>query len=82
MWLVLKLTLDLIFKAKSVIVTTGTFLRGLMHVGQNRNEGGRMGDFTAKGLSQSFLDADIELQRLKTGTPARILAKTIDFNEF
>jgi len=76
-----KTNLDLTFRAKSVIVTTGTFLRGLMHVGQNQNEGGRMGDFTAKGLSQSFLDAGIELQRLKTGTPARILARTIDFNE-
>ena len=46
--------LDIAFKGKSVIVTTGTFLRGLMHVGQNKNEGGRMGDFAAKGLSQSF----------------------------
>ena len=73
--------LDLEFKAKSVIVTTGTFLRGLMHVGQNQNEGGRMGDFTVKGLSQSFLDAGIALERLKTGTPARILAKTIDFTQ-
>ena len=73
--------LDLEFKAKSVIVTTGTFLRGLMHVGQNQNEGGRMGDFTVKGLSQSFLDAGIALERLKTGTPARILAKTIDFSQ-
>lgn len=76
-----KTNLDLVFKAKSVIVTTGTFLRGLMHVGQNQNEGGRMGDFTAKGLSQSFLDAGIQLERLKTGTPARILAKSIDFSE-
>lgn len=73
--------LDLEFKAKSVIVTTGTFLRGLMHVGQNQNEGGRMGDFTVKGLSQSFLDAGIALERLKTGTPARILANTIDFSQ-
>ena len=73
--------LDLEFKAKSVIVTTGTFLRGLMHVGQNQNEGGRMGDFTVKGLSQSFLDAGIALERLKTGPPARILAKTIDFTQ-
>ena len=65
--------------AKTVIVTTGTFLRGLMHVGQNKNEGGRMGDFSAKGLSGSFLEAGIELERLKTGTPARILGSSIDF---
>lgn len=75
-----KTNLDINFRAKTVIVTTGTFLRGLMHVGQNKNEGGRMGDFTAKGLSHSFLEAGIELERLKTGTPARILGKSIDFS--
>ena len=72
--------LDVGFYAKTVIVTTGTFLRGLMHVGQNKNEGGRMGDFTTKGLSASFLKAGIELERLKTGTPARILGSSIDFS--
>lgn len=72
--------LDVGFYAKTVIVTTGTFLRGLMHVGQNKNEGGRMGDFTTKGLSASFLQAGIELERLKTGTPARILGSSIDFS--
>ena len=72
-------SLDVDFYAKSVVVTTGTFLRGLMHVGQNKNEGGRMGDFTAKGLSGSFLEAGIVLERLKTGTPARILGSSIDF---
>lgn len=71
--------LDVDFYGKTVVVTTGTFLRGLMHVGQNRNEGGRMGDFSAKGLSGSFLEAGIELERLKTGTPARILGSSIDF---
>ncbi|MEO0509681.1 MAG: tRNA uridine-5-carboxymethylaminomethyl(34) synthesis enzyme MnmG [Verrucomicrobiota bacterium] len=72
--------LDIEFYAKTVVVTTGTFLRGLMHVGQNKNEGGRMGDFSAKGLSGSFLEAGIELERLKTGTPARILGSSIDFS--
>ncbi|MGJ8640536.1 MAG: tRNA uridine-5-carboxymethylaminomethyl(34) synthesis enzyme MnmG [Opitutaceae bacterium] len=72
--------LDVDFYAKTVVVTTGTFLRGLMHVGKNKNEGGRMGDFSAKGLSGSFLEAGIELQRLKTGTPARILGSSIDFS--
>jgi tRNA uridine 5-carboxymethylaminomethyl modification enzyme len=72
--------LEVEFYAKTVIVTTGTFLRGLMHVGQNKNEGGRMGDFTANGLSGSFLEAGIELERLKTGTPARILGSSIDFS--
>src|SRR5690606_38497748 len=71
--------LDVDFYGKAVIVTTGTFLRGLMHVGKNKNEGGRMGDFTSKGLSGSFLEAGIELERLKTGTPARILGSSINF---
>ena len=73
--------LEVDFYAKTVVVTTGTFLRGLMHVGKNQNEGGRMGDFSAKGLSGSFLEAGIELERLKTGTPARILGSSIDFSE-
>jgi len=69
------------FYAKTVIVTTGTFLRGLMHVGKNTNKGGRLGDFSAEGLSGSFLQAGIELERLKTGTPARILGSSIDFSQ-
>jgi tRNA uridine 5-carboxymethylaminomethyl modification enzyme len=73
--------LEVEFYAKTVIVTTGTFLRGLMHVGSNKNEGGRMGDFTANGLSGSFLEAGIELERLKTGTPARILGSSINFDD-
>ncbi|HBO57328.1 MAG TPA: tRNA uridine-5-carboxymethylaminomethyl(34) synthesis enzyme MnmG [Opitutae bacterium] len=73
--------LEVDFYAHSVVVTTGTFLRGLMHVGQNKNEGGRMGDFSSKGLSASFLEAGIELKRLKTGTPARILGSSIDFSQ-
>ncbi|WPJ94077.1 FAD-dependent oxidoreductase [Coraliomargarita algicola] len=73
--------LEVDFYAKTVIVTTGTFLRGLMHVGKNTNKGGRMGDFSAEGLSGSFLEAGIELERLKTGTPARILGSSIDFSQ-
>jgi tRNA uridine 5-carboxymethylaminomethyl modification enzyme len=77
----IKTSLGISFFGKSVIVTTGTFLRGLMHIGQNKNEGGRLGDFSAKGLSGSFLEAGIELQRLKTGTPPRILGRSIDFSK-
>jgi tRNA uridine 5-carboxymethylaminomethyl modification enzyme len=72
--------LEVEFYARAVVVTTGTFLRGLMHVGKNMNKGGRMGDFSAEGLSGSFLEAGIELERLKTGTPARILGSSIDFS--
>lgn len=69
------------FYAQCVILTTGTFLRGLMHVGSSKTEGGRMGDFSARSLSGSLESAGIELARLKTGTPARILAKSIDFSK-
>jgi tRNA uridine 5-carboxymethylaminomethyl modification enzyme len=51
-----------------------------MHVGQNTNKGGRMGDFSSETLSNSFLEAGIELERLKTGTPPRILGRSIDFS--
>lgn len=73
--------LDVDFYGKSLVVTTGTFLRGLMHIGKNKNEGGRMGDYSAKTLSSSFLEAGIELERLKTGTPPRLLGRTIDFSQ-
>ncbi|MCX6956903.1 MAG: tRNA uridine-5-carboxymethylaminomethyl(34) synthesis enzyme MnmG [Verrucomicrobia bacterium] len=73
--------LDIEFRARAVVVTTGTFLRGLMHIGQNKNEGGRLGDFSAKTLSASFLEAGIELRRLKTGTPPRLLGRSLDFSK-
>ncbi|MCH8541915.1 MAG: tRNA uridine-5-carboxymethylaminomethyl(34) synthesis enzyme MnmG [Opitutales bacterium] len=73
--------LDLDFRGKTVVVTTGTFLRGLMHIGANRNEGGRMGDSSSYTLSGSFLEAGIELERLKTGTPPRLLGRSLDFSK-
>lgn len=71
--------LDVDFFGRAVVITTGTFLRGLMHVGQNKTQGGRMGDFSAITLSESLISAGIELDRLKTGTPPRILGRSIDF---
>ena len=76
-----KTNLEIEFYAHSVVVTTGTFLRALMHIGENKNEGGRMGDFSAKGLSASFINAGIELERLKTGTPPRLLGSSINFSK-
>ena len=72
--------LDIDFHGRAVVIATGTFLRGLMHVGENKTEGGRLGDFSAKTLSASLLEAGIELQRLKTGTPPRILGRSINFS--
>jgi tRNA uridine 5-carboxymethylaminomethyl modification enzyme len=73
--------LDIDFDGTCVVVTTGTFLRGLMHIGQNKNEGGRLGDFSAKTLSASLMETGMELRRLKTGTPPRILGRSIDFGK-
>lgn len=69
------------FYGRTVVVTTGTFLRGLMHIGKNQSEGGRLGDFTSRGLSRSFIESGITLERLKTGTPPRILGSSIDFSK-
>lgn len=68
------------FYGKTVVVTTGTFLKGKMFIGSNVNFGGRLGDFNAETLSDSFLEAGIKIDRLKTGTPARILGSSIDFS--
>lgn len=73
--------LDIDFISKTIVITTGTFLRGLMHIGSNKNEGGRLGDFSAKSLSASLLEAGIKLERLKTGTPPRILGRSINFSK-
>ena len=73
-------SLGIDFYGQTVIITTGTFLRGLMHVGGHKDEGGRLGDFSAKTLSKSLIDSGLELQRLKTGTPPRLLGRSIDFS--
>jgi len=65
--------------SRTVIVTTGTFLRGLMHVGLTQQEGGRAGDVCVKGLSTSLESLGIRLGRLKTGTPPRLDGRTIAF---
>src|SRR5476649_1194625 len=67
------------FRGKTVVITTGTFLQGLMHVGLKNTPGGRMGD-SASGLSASLLKLGFSLKRLKTGTPPRLLKKSIDFS--
>ncbi len=73
-------SLEVHYLAKTVIITTGTFLRGLMHVGANQQSGGRAGESAAMGLSASLTDIGLELGRLKTGTPPRLLRSSIDFS--
>jgi tRNA uridine 5-carboxymethylaminomethyl modification enzyme len=67
--------------ARTVILTTGTFLRGKMHMGQAQWDGGRLGDFSAHGLTASLNGFGIETSRLKTGTPPRLLGRSIDFSK-
>ena len=66
-------------RGKTVILTTGTFLRGLMHIGLNSEPGGREGDIPADKLSGSLNDAGFIVERLKTGTCARLDGRTIDY---
>jgi tRNA uridine 5-carboxymethylaminomethyl modification enzyme len=74
-------TLDVQYHAKAVVVTTGTFLKGLMHIGMNQQSGGRAGEASAMGLSGSLKELGLELGRLKTGTPPRLLRRSIDFSK-
>ncbi|MFC1855175.1 tRNA uridine-5-carboxymethylaminomethyl(34) synthesis enzyme MnmG [Thermodesulfobacteriota bacterium] len=66
--------------AKSVIITTGTFLHGLIHVGLKNYSAGRAGEFASNGLSDSLKDLGLKLGRLKTGTTPRLDKRTIDFS--
>ena len=74
-------TVEVRYLARTVIVTTGTFLKGLMHIGLNQQSGGRAGEAAATGLSASLIEAGLELGRLKTGTPPRLLRRSIDFSK-
>ncbi len=67
------------YLAKAVILTTGTFLQGLIHIGDNRIKSGRAGEQASEGLSASLRDLGLELGRLKTGTNPRVDRNTIDF---
>ncbi len=74
-----KLQAGPIFGCRCVVLTTGTFLRGLMHTGEKKTRGGRVDEKAAMGLSASLRRLGIELGRLKTGTPPRVAAESIDF---
>jgi tRNA uridine 5-carboxymethylaminomethyl modification enzyme len=65
--------------ARTVIVTTGTFLAALMHTGERKTEGGRVNEQSARGMSAALRGLGFELGRLKTGTPPRLAAETVDF---
>ena len=74
-------TLNVQYLGTTVVITTGTFLKGLMHIGNNQQSGGRAGESAATGLSASLIEVGLELGRLKTGTPPRLLRRSIDFSK-
>lgn len=67
-------------RAEAVVLTTGTFMRGLMHTGEHKSEGGRYGELPAIGMSATLRRLGFELGRLKTGTPPRLRRSTIDWD--
>lgn len=67
--------------AQAVVLTNGTFLNGLIHIGEMSLEGGRIGEYPAVGLSAQLREFGFEVERLKTGTPVRVDGKTIDFSK-
>lgn len=71
----------LIFYGDAVVLTTGTFMRGLIHVGLNNYPGGRAGEPASEGLSDCLRSLGLKVGRLKTGTPARLDRRTIDFSQ-
>jgi len=73
--------MGLIFSAKTVVLTAGTFLAGKIHIGQSNYAGGRAGDPPSVGLSKKLRELPFNVQRLKTGTPPRIDSRSIDFSE-
>ncbi len=74
-------SLGVLYGARAVIVTTGTFLKGLIHIGLDNFQAGRAGEFASMGLSDSLRDLGLTLGRLKTGTPPRLDARSIDFSK-
>ncbi|MGA2060681.1 MAG: tRNA uridine-5-carboxymethylaminomethyl(34) synthesis enzyme MnmG [Thermoguttaceae bacterium] len=72
---------DAVYRAKAVILCTGTFMQGLLHVGETTMPGGRMGEPTHAGLSRALARLGFAISRFKTGTPPRINGRTIDYSK-
>ncbi len=72
---------DTHYRAPAVILTTGTFLKAIMHTGEAKTTGGRAGDSSAEGMSDSLAACGFTLERFKTGTPCRLNGRTIDFSK-
>jgi tRNA uridine 5-carboxymethylaminomethyl modification enzyme len=73
-------SLGLVTKARAVLITTGTFLNGLIHIGEAKIQAGRAGEFAALGLAAHLKELGFRMGRMKTGTPPRLRASSIDFS--
>ncbi len=76
----IRTSLGMIYRAKAAVISSGTFMRGLLHVGQQNQAGGRMGD-SVSTLSDSLRHLGFDVQRFKTGTPCRLNSRSIDFSK-
>ncbi len=76
----IRVTGDAFYRARAVILTTGTFLKAIMHTGESKAEGGRAGDKSSHSVSGALTSLGFELRRFKTGTPARLNGRTIDYS--
>lgn len=74
-----KTALGVVLKAKTVVLTAGTFLNGLMHVGPVKIEGGRVAEPASRGITEQLVEMGFEIDRMKTGTPVRIDGRSVDF---
>lgn len=76
-----KTNLDIEIKSKSVVLTNGTFLNGVIHIGEKNFGGGRIGENKATGITEQLISLGFESDRLKTGTPPRLDGRTIDYSK-
>ena len=76
-----KTSLGLTIKAKTVVLTNGTFLNGLIHIGEKQFGGGRAGEKAATGITKDLVDIGFEAGRMKTGTPPRVDGRSLDFSK-
>jgi len=76
-----KTKMGIVFQAKSIILTNGTFLNGKIHIGEKSFSGGRIGEKAATGLTESLVKLGFETDRMKTGTPVRVDGRSLDFSK-
>ncbi len=74
-------TMGMVFEAETIVLTTGTFLNGLIHIGRKNFGGGRMGEHASGGITEQLVDAGFTTGRMKTGTPPRVDGRSLDYSK-